>query len=99
MEQNNATGHLKHKKRTYKKTMVTQTKLIDLIELLAICCVCSTAIVMAITFYTAYSNPSMSTLVTINGSGEANFEAFVLIPLNLLSAGFLLIKEIYGKEW
>jgi hypothetical protein len=54
---------------------------------------------MAITFYTAYSTEAKEVLVTINQNGEANFEAFVLIPLNLLSALFLFIKEICLKKW
>ena len=41
-------------------------------------------LLMAWTFYSAYSSPDKAVLVTINEFGEANTEAWIAVPFTLL---------------
>lgn len=59
---------------------------------------------MALTFLTAYANPSYSTTVNINNYGEAHIE-FILIPIvlsivviGLIKSYRLLFHEVEIKE-
>ena len=50
---------------------------------------------MAITFYTAYSAPAKATIVYINNYGEADIEAFFVMPLILISSIIVFLASGY----
>lgn len=66
------------------------------INTLALGALCFTNCLFIHTFLIAYGNPDKSVNVMIDSYHEANFELFVIIPLNLLAVVWgviMLIKE------
>lgn len=52
-------------------------------------------LVMLWTFYTAYFNPSKTTLVDINSIGEAQIEAWIIMPMVLIFGLLSLLINLY----
>lgn len=70
-------------------------KIINYIEVISNCFIFTAVILVIIAFYTAYFNPSKSVFIFINKYGEANFEAFVLFPLILISGIYNFVKNCF----
>ena len=54
------------------------------------------ALIIALTFYSAYVSPSSSVVVTVNGIGEALIEAFLFVPLFVVFPSALMLFLLAG---
>lgn len=72
-------------------------KLIKFTQLMGVVLLFASFLTLALAFIGAYRQPTKETIMAINYFGEANFEMWVLIPLNFifgLLALLITIKEV-----